>query len=177
MYIVAVLSFRKHSPVWYPSNQPLTLNHVSKFIEQHSGVTHLKGEEEREEEREKEREQWEETGWQLWQHAERERKLLETDNIELAEQVNQLRGLLAEARRVSPTAGEKVIAQLESMVNQLLGNPDAGPPLQQPPSYSVSETKHTQGAPAEGREEEEEEVEEEEVCSEDYSTRTGRSRR
>jgi len=90
----------------------------------------------------------------------------------LAEQVNQLRGLLHEARKPPAPVGDQMMSHLEHVMNQLLGSDISESPSQQP-STPLSEPMVTPSASVPPREEEEEEEEgkgemvENAVCYED----------
>ena len=86
MVVYHSLDYSDPSPIWYPASRPITIQHLTEFIHEHTGLVTAA-------EREEGgvvRSEWEEMGWRLWQYSEKERQKLEADNRQLAERLNKI---------------------------------------------------------------------------------------
>ena len=66
---------------------------------------------------------WENMGWYLWQIAEREKKILETSNRELADEIKWLRHKLKQLENQDNNNNlYSLLAQVDTLMNKLMGS-------------------------------------------------------
>ena len=111
---------RKHSPIWYPVSRPITIEYLSEFIQQHTGL--VPDSDTAEDERGVSEGEWEEMGWRLWQYSEKERQKLEADNRQLAERLNKIAEERAAASQLVTEDGGDVMTQLETLLKNVLAD-------------------------------------------------------
>ena len=107
----------------------LNISNIAEFIANHTKIS-LKVNEEKEEEM-MSFNHWENMGWYLWQVAEREKKVLETDNQELADEIKWLRHKLKQLENEQKQDNNNnnnnlysLLAQVDSLMNRLVGSKD-----------------------------------------------------
>ena len=111
---------RKLSPIWYHVSRPITIQHLTEFIHEHTGLVTDNDVAEREEGGVV-RNEWEEMGWRLWQYSEKERQKVEADNRQLAERLNKIAEERAASQLVTEESGD-VMSQLETLLKRVLAD-------------------------------------------------------
>ena len=110
----------------------LNISNIAEFIANYTKIS-LKVNEE-EEEDVSSFNHWENMGWYLWQVAEREKKILETNNQELADEIKWLRHKLKQLENQQKQDNNNnnnnnnnlysLLAQVDSLMNKLIGSKD-----------------------------------------------------